>query len=282
MHFELNKTMKTNTDSVIILRGFGGVPELTPDAIELKREALAAAKPVKKVENEADLKIAVSAMRQLAAIRKGVEATRKAVKAPVIELGKKIDTVASDFVTDTDREETRIQGLVNHFQRKQLDEQRKEQQRLEAQQREAQRLEEEARKKREEAAAAVEPAAREQATKEAESLGANALDLALSAELSGGAVAVAKPKGLVVKSRLNFKITNPIVFCQAFPEFFRWHPDTETLKLDRMRIIEELNKERGFFHRSQFPEELSADKNKPELVRPAGMEVFEETKSHIR
>jgi hypothetical protein len=103
-------------------------------------------------------------------------------------------------------------------------------------------------------------------------------------EVSGGALTPVKAKGLAVRVRVNFKITDAIVFVQAYPEFFRWHADTETLKLDRLRVLDELNSEdgRGVFHRTHFPEELADEAARPEFVRPPGMEIFEDVKAHVR
>lgn len=269
----------SDTSSFLALRNFGGVPEITPDAHSLKRQALELAKPIIKVEMETEQAAAVVAMRELKSIRTGIEATRKSVKAPVLELGKQIDTIAADFMADAEKEEKRLQGLINHYQRIQLDRQRAEEDRVRQEQAEAQRLEAEAKRKREEAERANDPALKEEAAK----LEEKALDATMAGELAGGTVAIAKPKGLVVQSRLNFQIMDAIVFCQAYPDFFSWHPETETLKLKRREILEELNREdgKGIFHEAKFPEELP-DRKGSRIVKPAGMRVFEETKSHVR
>lgn len=269
----------SDTSSFLALRGFGGVPEITPDAQTLKRHALERAKPILKVETDDEQAIAVAALRELKSIRVGIEATRKSVKAPVIELGKQIDTIASDFIQEAISEELRIQGLINHHQRKLLDAQRDEQERIRREQAEALRLEEEARKKREEAERANDPALKEEAAK----LEASALDKQMAGELSSGPIVAAKPKGLVVKSRLNFQVMDAIVFCQAYPDFFSWNAETETLKLKRREILDELNREdgKGIFHETKFPEELPDHKGS-RIVKPAGLRVFEETKSHVR
>ena len=68
------------------------------------------------------------------------------------------------------------------------------------------------------------------------------------------------------KQRLNFEVTDAIVLCQTVPRFFHWNADTETLKLRRRDILEELNAPNG----------------KGEAKAPVGMRIFEETKSHVR
>jgi len=253
----------------LVLRGFGGVPEITPDAFKLREKALALAKPIQKVVTEQDQVTAVAALRELKAIRTGMESTRKAVKAPVLDLSKKIDNIAGDFVAEVEAEELRLQGMINHHQRKLLDAQRDEQERL---QHEAQAAEELKRK-----------AEREKDPEKKAELEAQALDKELEGEVSAP-LAIAKPKGLVVRVKLDFKVTDAILFAQAYPDFWGAHDDNETLRVKRMDVLDELNRAdgRGIFHRTRWPECLSDNPAKPELVKPPGLNVFESVKSHTR
>ena len=63
--------------------------------------------------------IAQSRLRSLASVRTAVESSRKIVKAPVIDLGKRIDGIAADFVADVVAEEARLSGLVTEYAREQ-------------------------------------------------------------------------------------------------------------------------------------------------------------------
>lgn len=267
----------TDTSSLLALRDFGGVPEISPDAQALKKQALALSIPITKVETEQEQALAVNALQALKAITRGMEATRKSVKAPVLELGKKIDAVASTFVTEVDREEMRISGFVNHYQRTQLRLKREAEEAAEQERLKAQHLAIEAERLRKEAES--KPELLPEAAKAEE----KAFDAQMAGEFTGGTVAIVKPKGLVVKSRLNFQIEKPIEFCQAYPQFFSWNADTETLKLKRREILEELNRAdgKGIFHETIFPEELPDEKGS-RIVKPLGMRVFEETSSHVR
>lgn len=267
----------SDTSSLLALRDFGGVPEIIPFAIELKQQALALSVPITKVETEQEQSLAVNALTALKAITRGMEATRKAVKAPVLDLGKKIDAVAADFVSDVDREEMRISGMVNHFQRTQLRLKREAEEQIEREKRETQRLADEAERLRKEAE--QKPELLPEVVKAEE----KAFDAQMANELTAGPLAIAKPKGLVVKSRINFQVENAHVVCQAFPQFWTWHPESETLKLKRREILEELNRAdgKGIFNLTTFPEELPNEKDS-RIVKPAGMRVFEETRSHVR
>lgn len=258
-----------NNSQQLVLKDFHGVPEITETAYELRRHALRLAQAIRNVETSDQQVAAIDALRALKEIRTGMEQTRKSVKAPVLALGKKIDNLASGFMTDVESQYGRLSGLINHYQRKQLAKQHEETTKIEQQQATAAQLREQAEKAR-----AAGDLAR------ATYLEQEALDAEMNAEL---AVVSAgdKPKGLVVKQSINFQVIDPIVFCQAYPQFWKWNEENEHLKLDRLSVREELNKENGLFRRTRFPEELSQTEDQ-RLVQPAGLRVFEETKSHLR
>ena len=265
----------------LVLRDFQGKIEITPDAWEIRRQALEAAKPVRQITTAEEQTVAVEALRQLKAIRTGMEATRKSVKAPVLELGKKIDATAAGFLEEPNKQEGRLQGMVNHFQRKQLEVKRADEERQINEAKHATELEIEAGELRHKSVFESDPHTKAELLRRARELEAEALDKKLTAEVLMVPAEIDKPKGLVVRNRITFEVIDPIVFCQAYPQFWRWHKDTETLKLDRMRILDELNKDNGLFRRTRFPEELStADDER--LVQPAGLRVYEETKAHVR
>jgi hypothetical protein len=264
----------------LVLRDFQGQIEITPGAWEVRRAALEAAKPIRQVTTADEQTIAVEALCQLKAIRTGMEATRKSVKAPVLDLGKKIDATAAGFLEDVNKQEGRLQGMINHFQRKQLEAKRAEEEELLNEAKHAQELETKAGELRHNAAFELDPQTNAEMLRRADELDAQALDKKLTAEMLTVAV-IDKPKGLVVRNRITFEVLDPIVFCQAYPQFWKWHKDTETLKLDRMRILDELNNKHGLFRRTRFPEELSTTDD-DRMVQPAGLRVYEETKAHVR
>lgn len=249
-----------NTSAAIILKDFSGFPEITPGAYELKKNALAKAAPIVKVETEQEQMAAVAALKDLKDIRTGMEATRKAVKAPVLALSKKIDSTAETFTAETDKEELRLQGLINHFQRKQREAKEAEEKRIQREQAEALRLEEEAKRKREEAERTNDPKLKAEAAE----IEQKAFEKGMANELAP-TVTVENPRGLVVKSRMNYQITDPIAFCIGNQSFLSWHADTETLKVKRREVLEDINRENGAL-----------------LIKPAGIRIFDELKSHVR
>jgi len=97
--------------TVLSLTGPGYGLSLKLEAIELKKSLLALSAPILSVTSTEDLDAARVVVKELAAFRVQLEKSRKAVKEPVIELGRKIDEAAEKFGEDCAREEKRITVL---------------------------------------------------------------------------------------------------------------------------------------------------------------------------
>jgi hypothetical protein len=258
------------------------VPEITRDAHTLRDDALNAARVVARVEDDQQQATAVAALKLLKEIRSGMETSRKAVKAPVLALGRKIDEIAANFMEQCNRQEGRLQGMINHYQRKQLEQKREQDVDAVNQAKRADEMEVEAQQARHAAVFETDPIKKAELLRKADVLESDALN----AKMTGELMVIddpSKPKGLVVRNRINFQVINPIVFVQGYPQFWKWNEEHESLKLDRQRILDELNKVNGdgLFHQTKFPEELSASEDR-RLVRPPGLRVYEETKAHVR
>ena len=107
-----------STTALAIL-GDGYQIKITPEAETQKATIIAAARAVVAVTDTDSCDIAQSRLRSLASVRTAVESSRKLVKAPVIDLGKRIDGIAADFVADVIAEEARLSGLVMEYAREQ-------------------------------------------------------------------------------------------------------------------------------------------------------------------
>lgn len=107
-----------STTALAIL-GDGYQIQTTPEAEKQKATILTAARAVVAVTDSDSCDIAQSRLRSLASVRTAVESSRKIVKAPVIDLGKRIDGIAADFVADVVAEEARLSGLVTEYAREQ-------------------------------------------------------------------------------------------------------------------------------------------------------------------
>jgi hypothetical protein len=128
-----------STTALAIL-GDGYQIAITPEAEQQKRTILEAARRVVAVTDQDTCDLAQSRLRSLGSVRTAVESSRKQVKAPVLELGKRIDGIAAEFVADVITEETRLSGLVAEYAR---EVQRKAREEREAAERERLRIERE-------------------------------------------------------------------------------------------------------------------------------------------
>ena len=108
-----------STTNALAILGDGYQIQITPEAEKQKATILTAARAVVAVTDADTCDIAQSRLRLLASVRNAVESSRKQVKAPVIDLGKKIDGIAADFVADVVAEESRLSGLVTEYAREQ-------------------------------------------------------------------------------------------------------------------------------------------------------------------
>ena len=107
-----------STTALAIL-GDGYQIQITPEAEKQKATIINAARAVVAVTDADSCDIAQSRLRSLASVRTAVESSRKQVKAPVIDLGKRIDGIAADFVAEVIAEEARLSGLVTEYAREQ-------------------------------------------------------------------------------------------------------------------------------------------------------------------
>jgi phosphoglycolate phosphatase-like HAD superfamily hydrolase len=116
---------------------------IDPKAVETRDESIENAALIVAVSNQQQATIGADALRGLRAVSKAVETSRIAAKAPVLELGKRIDAAAKTFTLSVDHEVARITALLTAYE--------VEQRRIAAEA-ERQRQEEERRRQAEEAA----------------------------------------------------------------------------------------------------------------------------------
>ena len=122
----------------------------TDVALVRREAALEASALIARVQDSGEQDKAVQAQLQLDTLRREVEAERKAVKAPVLDLSREIDKVAGEWIAEVSEESARIGRLVADYQALEL---KKQQAAERAARLEAERIERE-RKEQEEAAAA--------------------------------------------------------------------------------------------------------------------------------
>ena len=140
------------TSPTLAITGNLPVIEITPEATRQKTALLANLAAITAVADNTGRLSALDALALVRDHRLRLEKSREEVKAPVLRLGRLIDSIASDFAKETDTEEKRIKGLLSDYAMRQ--------------EKERKRLEQEARAAQEKAA--QEKAAAEQAERLAE------------------------------------------------------------------------------------------------------------------
>ena len=90
--------------------------EIVAEAFQLRDGALDKARDVKLIEDAFDAEIAAEAMRDLHEVIKGIEASRTAAKAPALTVGRRIDSIAKEFIEDAKEEHARIRKSLGAWQ----------------------------------------------------------------------------------------------------------------------------------------------------------------------
>lgn len=89
--------------------------QYTPDAIQAKEQALEASALIGRVTNDQEELLAHSAQRSLEQLIRYCEKSRKLVKEPVLELGRKIDKAAAAFAEELKLEGERVGSLTGGY-----------------------------------------------------------------------------------------------------------------------------------------------------------------------
>ena len=102
--------------NLIVFNG-GQLPscQLAPTAKQVKTEALKKAEAITQVEDEFDQENATIALSELQTLIRGVEETRKELKAPLLKEGKKLDALASSFSLELIQAETRLKNVLGVY-----------------------------------------------------------------------------------------------------------------------------------------------------------------------
>ena len=106
-------TDNTTTETeALILAGDGYQLTIAPEAFALRERALTKAANITAVTSHDESYEAGHRVKEIAALRNLVERSRKLVKEPVLEVGRRIDQAAKDFLADLTAEEGRIKQLI--------------------------------------------------------------------------------------------------------------------------------------------------------------------------
>lgn len=89
---------------------------IAPEARELRDKLLVEIRGVTAVSDAFDADVAVDVMKRATQLSRGIEADRNTVKAPVLALGKQIDALAKEIVTELDGEIGRVSRVLGAYQ----------------------------------------------------------------------------------------------------------------------------------------------------------------------
>ena len=110
--------MSEEKESILDLRNFGEVEHsISLSAQMLRKQIVEKAATVTEVKDEASQKVAVQVLRALKGLAKEMEDSRQLVKKPVLDLGRNIDAMASEYIALPTKEATRINNAILAYQR---------------------------------------------------------------------------------------------------------------------------------------------------------------------
>lgn len=201
-------------DTLMTVNNVGAVEiDMAPDALAVKTATLAAAALVQTVSDAFTLDTAAEALKSVNALLKQVEACRKQVKGPVLDLGKKIDATAAAFCAELTKEKARIGTLIATYEV-------------------AMRKEREAaeRRMREEQARIRAETAQQFNAAQTDADRSAVIDAA-KAQLASVAVDApdARPKGLSLRTTLKFEVVDAAKLMASHPELFS--PDEKKIRM---------------------------------------------------
>lgn len=97
-----------------------------PEVISLKSRLIASAQSISKIDGEVAAEKAGAVLKSISSLIRLVEKSRTEIKAPVNQLGKRIDFTASTFIVELKEEKQRLSDEVVDYKRQQEDLRRKE------------------------------------------------------------------------------------------------------------------------------------------------------------
>lgn len=197
--------------------------DIQPAAFARRDAILVAARRVEAVGDAMEAEEAADALRALSGLCKEVEAIRKEIKAPVLELGKKIDAIASDFIGSVSTEKARLETALGTYQAAEL---RKADAARRAAQEEADRLAREAAKAQREAERATNGGEQDRT----QQVAAEAETKAIEARVAAAEIAPVKPAGVAVRQPWKFEVTDINALFKARPDLCIIEPNNAAIR----------------------------------------------------
>jgi len=226
--------------AILDIRGAQHVAlSITEEALALKASALNNAGSISEVCSKETLDKAAAVVSNIKGLLKRLETSRTEIKRPVLDLGKRIDTVAQEYATELVLQANRLQASISAYYREEAEKaeaQRKmiealaEKRRLKAEA-EARAAEEERRKLEAAARASADQEKAAALAKEAAARQAEAEAARLKAEASAPApvAAPARAEKMSVRKVWKHKVTNIHEVYRHKPELVNLEPRTNAI-----------------------------------------------------
>lgn len=246
---------------------FAGTVALSENAVTQRDALCKDAETLTTVASDEQLEAATEYLKDINAFLKKNEEGRTKENRPHLDYQKLVNDFAAKFAAPLAKQKERITTLVNGWQRKVFMEK-------DARDREAQKKIDDARKLAEQAARELEKATTPAATLAAQLKQETA---ALSAQSASATLAAPTntPRGLVTKVRFDFEVLDWKKFITA-SVYWRWDKDAEILKVDRAKLIKDLNSDDN--DGTWLPAETEQSINLPDI----GLRVYRDIRSSTR
>lgn len=236
--------MSNNTTLILTGEGYGLA--VSPEAERVKADILSASSAITTVASAEEAQAAKATLRKLADFRLSLEKSRKAVKEPVIRLGKSIDKMAAEFGADVSAEEARVSGIIAAYAAEIERKRREAEAEARRQAMEAERLRQEEERKRREAEAAAQAAKRTfadvaaeiAAKEEAERIERERIEAERKAAQSAMIATTATVAG--AKTVLDYEVTDIRALYVACPELVELTPKRREI-LAHLKALQERN-----------------------------------------
>jgi hypothetical protein len=195
------------------------------EAKALRDKLLAEANTVTTVTDRLEADSAIVVLRSLSTFLKDIEASREAVKAPVLKIAREIDAMAKDLVALIKIEETRISRACGAFE---AEERRKAEDARRAAEAEAARIAFEAAKATRAAMASAPN--QEAAHRAADEISGQAQTAIHEVKAAAVAIAPPKPAASTLRADVCFEVTDMAAFFAAQPTLVKLEPNGPAIR----------------------------------------------------
>ena len=193
---------------------------LSPSALNAREVAISAASQVTEITCVTDLDDAARALTNIKALTRSVEDSRKDVKAPVLEVGRRIDIVAKEYLEPLETEARRLSVMVGSYQ--------------EAERRKAERIRAEEARRQQEAIIAMQQKQREAMEvgneKAADEARAEAADTIAESQLKVIAAEGPRAEGISTRTSWKFEVVDIAALHLQSPDLCVVEPNNAAIR----------------------------------------------------